>query len=480
MKLYCITLYIGLITTLGFTQPTLNILDYGAINDGKTINTQAIQQAIDACSNGGNGTVYFPAGKYLSGTLYLKSNVTLFLDKNAVLLGSTDLADYPETIPDYRSYTDNYTTRSLIYAEKQDHIKITGQGTIDGQGQLFPPERHPYHKRPFMIRMIECEHIVIENVTIQNSPMWVQHYLACTHLDITGITVKSRGANFNNDGLDIDGCHHVRISDCFIDSEDDAIVLKSTSERACENVSISHCTLTTLSNAIKCGTESVGGFKNIRISDCHIYDNFKSGIAMEIVDGGVMDGVLIDNITMDNVNHPLFIRLGNRARPYTKDAPKPKRGTMKNIIISNVTATRVGRYMEHGHTYRTLEFKFPHHIPASITGLPGQLPENITLENISIQYTGGSPHLDPDMKIPEAETNYPEFDVFGQLPAAGLFCRHVKNLTLENINLSFIEPDDRVSLYCEDVNGLFISNIKENSSALDNSRGVFKGVKRID
>jgi polygalacturonase len=480
LKLKTIISYIGFITTLGFTQPTLNILDYGAINDGKTLNTKVIQQAIDACSNAGNGTVYFPAGRYVSGTLYLKSNVTLYLDQNAVLLGSTDLDDYPQTIPDYRSYTDNYTIRSLIYAEKQHNIKITGQGTIDGQGQLFPPERHPYHKRPFMIRMIECENIAIENVTIQNSSMWVQHYLACTHLDITGITVKSRGANFNNDGLDIDGCHHVRISDCFIDSEDDAIVLKSTSERACENVSISHCTLTTLSNAIKCGTESVGGFKNIRISDCHIYDNFKSGIALEIVDGGVMDGVLIDNITMDNVNHPIFIRLGNRARPYTENAPKPGVGTMKNITITNVVANRIGRFMEHDHAYRTLRFKFDHHVPASITGLPGHAPENITLSNISIQYTGSSPYLDPGMEVPEAETLYPEFDVFGQLPAAGLFCRHVKNLTLENINLSFIEPDERVSLYCEDVQGLFLSNLKENSTALESSKQFFKEVKMID
>lgn len=462
-----------------FSQPVayFNILDYGAINDGKTINTKAIQAAINACNKTGTGAVYFPPGQYLSGTLFLKNNVSLFLDKKAILLGSANLEDYPECIPEIRSYTDNYTIRSLIYAEKQINISITGQGIIDGQGQLFPHERHPYHKRPYMVRMIECENITIEDVTIQNSPMWVQHYLACTNLNITGITVKSRGANFNNDGIDIDGCNHVRISNCYIDSEDDAIVLKSTFEKSCNDVSITHCTLTSLSNAIKCGTESNGGFQNIRISDCHIFNNWKSGIALEIVDGGLMDGIVVSNITMDNVNHPIFIRLGNRGRPVQEGQPKPDVGQVKNIIINNVIAKNVGRFIEHGHSYRTMEFEYEHHIPASITGLPGHSVENVILSNISIQYTGGSPNLNPKAAIPEKEKGYPEHDMFGQIPASGLFCRHVKNLTLDNINFSYIEKDERVPLYCEDVDGLHNSNVTTDVDLAHGVKHYYKDVK---
>lgn len=436
------------------TPGRFNVLEFGAVGDGVTLNTTAIQQAIDACAAAGTGEVYFPGGAWLSGTLVLKSNVTLHLADDAVLSGSTNLADYPEHIPEFRSYTDNYTTRSLIYAEKQTHIAITGKGTIDGQGQKFPAMRLPYQNRPYLIRMIECRQISLENFTIKNSPMWVQHYLACDHLNLSGLTVLSREANFNNDGIDIDGCHHVRITGCYVDSEDDAIVLKSTSNRACENVSISHCTLTSLSNAIKCGTESNGGFKNIRISDCHIFDTWNSGIALAIVDGGTMDGVVISNITLSNLNNLLYIRLGNRARPFLADGPKPGPGVVKNIIINNIVATQVGNYLPPAHTYRGFKPRFTGHVPLIIAGLPEHPVENVSLSNFIIQYTGGSEWIDPTQPVPEAEESYPEYAMFGQVPASAVFCRHVKNVTLANISTSFLQSDHRFPLVCEDVDGL--------------------------
>ncbi|MBN1350791.1 glycoside hydrolase family 28 protein [candidate division KSB1 bacterium] len=457
-----------------------NVLDYGAVGDGVKLNTTAIQQAIDACAAAGTGEVWFPGGTYLSGTLVLKRNVTLHLTADAVLLGSTTLADYPELIPEFRSYTDNYTSRSLIYAEKQTNIAIIGKGTIDGQGHKFPPIRHPYKNRPYMIRMIECSHISLENVTIQNSPMWVQHYLACDHLDISGMTVLSREANFNNDGIDIDGCHHVNISGCYVDSEDDAIVLKSTSNRACENVSISNCTLTSLSNAIKCGTESNGGFKNIRVSDCHIFETWNSGIALAIVDGGIMDGVVISNMTMHNLNNPLYIRLGNRARPVLPDAPKPATGTVKNIIISNIIATNVGNYLPPSHAYRGFKPRFDAHVPVIVAGLPDCPVENVSLSNVIIQYAGGSEFIDPALPVPEAEQRYPEYAMFGQVPASSVFCRHVKNLTLSNIKTYFLQPDHRFPIYCEDADGLVLHAFQTTGKTPDGKVQFLKDCQRLN
>ncbi|MGB2806329.1 MAG: glycoside hydrolase family 28 protein, partial [Sedimentisphaerales bacterium] len=307
-----------------------DVRDYGAKPDGKTLSTKSIQKAIDECAKQGGGTVYFPPGTFLSGTIYMKSNVTLRLDTGSTLLGSKNLKDYPPTVQAFRSYTDNYTDKSLIYGEKLQRIAITGNGTIDGQGAAF---KGPYKVRPYMIRIIQCQNVLVKDVTIQNSPMWVQHYLACDDVRIDGITVRSH-VNGNNDGIDIDSCHRVIISNCNVDSQDDAIVLKSTSARSCRNVTVSNCVLRSTCNALKMGTESNGGFQNIVITGCSIYDTHLAGIALEIVDGGTMDRVVISNIAMNGVGAPIFLRLGNRARPFKKDMEKPKIGVMRNVTIS--------------------------------------------------------------------------------------------------------------------------------------------------
>lgn len=411
-----------------------NVRGYGASGNGVTLVTKAIQGAIDACSKSGGGTVYFPPGKYLSGTLFLKSNITLSLDVGAVLLGSTDLKDYPVTVQSFRSYTDNYTDKSLIYGENLENISIVGRGVIDGQGAAFSG---PYKVRPYIIRIIECRNITVRDVTIQNSPMWVQHYLACENVNIDGITVHSR-VNKNNDGINIDSSEKVRISNCNITSGDDSIVLKSTSDRVCRDVTITNCVMSSLCNALKLGTESNGGFRNITITNCTIYDTNLSGIALELVDGGVFDRVNVSNITMDNVNSCIFIRLGNRARPYIKGAEKPGMGTLKNIIISNIQATNVDS------------------IGCSVTGLPGFPVENVLLENIRITFRGGGTPEDAAREIPEFPERYPEYKMFGNLPAYGFFCRHVKNLKFNHVDLGFEKTDCRPALVCEDVSALTI------------------------
>ena len=424
----------------------INILDYGAINDGKTLNTETIQRAIDHCSING-GKIVFPAGTYLTGTLYLKSNVTLSLGKGATLLGSTDLSDYPENLPAYTFFRKGIIKRALIYAEQKENIAIEGEGVIDGQGYAFkePVDKNinSYSVRPYVIWMIQCKKIRVEGIKLQNSGLWMQHYLACENMYIHNIEVYNH-SNKNNDMIDIDGCKDVIISDCRGDTDDDGITMKSTHAQPTENVTITNCIISSHCNAIKCGTESNAGFKNITISNCIIRPSKDreviygkpdgiSGISLEVVDGAEMNGVNISNIVMDGPAVPLFIRLGNRARGYDPDLGKPGIGSLKNITISNITAFNA-------HSYGS-----------SVTGIPNHPVKNLTMENIRIYYSGGGNKVDATRSVEEKETGYPEATMFGNLPAFGMFIRHAENISLKNIEFHLESSDERPPLYLEDI-----------------------------
>ena len=447
---------------------TFNITDYGAKGDGSTLNTKFIQSAIDDCSKAGGGTVNFPAGRYVSGTLFLKSHVTLNLEAGAILEGSKNLSDYPVTVSNIRSYTDSYTNKSLIYGDGLENIAITGHGTLDGNGAAFDEVTHElmkknlsesYKIRPYMIRIINCKDILIRDVTILNSPMWVQHYLLCEDVNIEGITVNSR-VNHNNDGIDIDACNRVRISNCDIISGDDAIVLKSTLDVPCKNIVVTNCNISSNCNAFKLGTETNGGFENITFSNSTIYDTGISGITLQMVDGGTLDRVSISNITMTNVSNAIFIRLGNRARVFKENMPKPGMGKMSNIIISNIQGDKIGN------------------TGCSITGLPSFPVKNITLENIRFSFKGGGTKDLVDLEIPENPEKYPEQSMFGKLPAYGFYCRHLENMTFNDIELDFSSPDARPAIICDDVAGLELYKIK--ARIIDNEALLrFKDVQNV-
>jgi polygalacturonase len=409
-----------------------NVRDFGAVGDGTQLDTKALQAAIDGCARAGGGTVRFPPGTYLSGTLFLKSNLVLHLEAGATLLGSRNLADYPPTIPAIRSFTDNYTERSLLYGENLERIALEGRGTIDGQGAAF---KGPYKVRPYLIRMIGCRDVAVQDLTLKDSPMWVQHYLACDGVRIDGLTVRSR-CNANNDGIDIDGCERVTIANCNIGSGDDAIVLKSTLDRACRNVAITNCLLSSDCNALKLGTESNGGFENIAISNCTIYDTRLSGLALELVDGGTLERVTVSNLTMRNARCPIFIRLGNRARPFQEGTAAPGLGRLRSVHISGIVAEGADQ------------------TGCSITGLPEHPAEDITLDNIRLRFTGGGTDGDARRAVPEQAAKYPEHSMFGVLPGYGFYCRHVRGLRLSRVSVEFAEPDRRPSLVCDEVEDL--------------------------
>lgn len=433
-----------------------SVLDHGAVGDGRTLNTAAIQKAIDAASAAGGGTVFFPAGQYVSGTIVLKDHVTLWLDNGSVLLASTDLADYPRHQIAYRSYTETYVNQALIFAEGAKSIGIVGRGVIDGRGghANFSVARGEdgYLRRPYLIRFITCEDVHVEGITLRDSPMWVQHYLACDRVTITGITVTSN-INHNNDMIDIDGCRDVHITGCTGDTGDDAITLKSTGERFCENVVVSNCTVGSNCNGIKMGTETTGGFRNITITNCAIrpstYENVlyshrggSGGVVLQMVDGGTLENVTVSNIAIQGTLSPIFIRLGNRARKHFAEAPAPGQGKLRNVLISNVVAFGAGK------------------LGCPITGLPDANIENVTLRDIRINTMGGGTLEDAGRVIAEKPDGYPECTMFGTLPAYGFFVRHVRGLTMDNVQVGFDKPDLRPALVFEDVHDLRLRSFR--------------------
>lgn len=439
-----------------------NILDFGAKTDTTFSSTRAIQEAIDACTRDGGGRVIVPTGNFVTGTIILKNYVELYLENGATLFGSKNIHDYPDIKPAYISLRTQGTTRQLIYAENANHIVISGFGEIDGQGRNFKVTR-PNDEgvlRPHLLRMISCQDIIVQNVSLRNSGAWMEHYLACERLQIRGIKIHNHCQinHHNNDGIDLDGCKNATVSDVVCDSDDDAITLKSTSSRACENIAITNCVVSSHSNAIKMGTETNGGFKNITISNCVVkpseYNDGEisglrtgiTGISLEIVDGGTMEGICISNIRIEGTHSPIFIRLANRARPYKEGEEITQIGTIKNVSINNVVIS--------------CEEK----IGCSITGIPGHPVNNIHLSNIYFQSGGGGQKEDANRKIPEKEKDYPEGIMFGDLPAYGFYIRHVQNISFIGGDLNTKNPDLRPAFYLDDVVNGELANLNLESS----------------
>ena len=419
-----------------------NIKKYGAVSDTTKYSTKALQRAIDACSKAGGGRVVVPAGNYKIGSIVLKSNVHLHLEHGATLYGSTRIEDYTPYATDYKSLRTQGTTVQLIYADKVENVVIDGYGTIDGRGRYFITNRGKDEgiTRPHLLRFLQSKNIVVRDITMRNSGCWMQHYLACDHVRIEGVTSFNRN-HFNNDGLDLDGCHDVIVSNCFVDSDDDGIVLKSTSPRLCENITISNCVVSSHCNAVKMGTETTGGFRNININNIVVMpspdQNEKfcgqwigiSAIALEIVDGGVMENINISNFTVEGTQAPIYIRLANRARPYLKGLEKPGVGRINDVRLSNITVYNAGT------------------IGSSITGIPGHCVRDIELSNITIHQKGGvTAEMMPKIYEKSADeriTKYPEGTSWGNLPAKGFFVRHARNIKFSNIVIKTELPDIR-------------------------------------
>jgi polygalacturonase len=294
---------------------------------------------------------------------------------------------------------------------------------------------------------------------LTSSATWNQHYLDCEDLFVDNIKVYNH-SNRNNDGIDIDGCRGVIITNSTFDSGDDAIVLKSTGLAPCENIVISNCVVSSFCNGIKMGTESTGGFRNINISNCVIKPSIHpdkpepnrnpdaigiTGLSLEIVDGGVMEGISVNNLTIEGTKCPVYVRLAGRNRKHRIDAPEPTMGRMSNISISNITAYGSANYA------------------CSVTGVPGYKIKNIKLSNFNIVQQGGLKKGDYLATLDDVEEKvkaYPQPTNWHNLPVSGLFIRHVEGITVSNFSIDADDYDPRPIFMAHDVNGLSIKDVQ--------------------
>ncbi|HEX8325779.1 MAG TPA: glycosyl hydrolase family 28-related protein [Tepidisphaeraceae bacterium] len=453
----------------------LNVRDFGAKGDGQAIDTPAINEAIIAANAAGGGTVHFPAGTYLAASIRLKSKVTLYLEAGSVIEAADHRvapADPPETRPEiqtrYQDFGHSYFQNSLIWGEKLHDVAILGPGLIHGKG--LESGVNPYYDRAKgereytsmskgagnkAISLRECT-----NVTLRDFSILHGGWFAILATGINNLTIDNLKIDTNRDGIDIDVCRNVRITNTSVNSPwDDGICLKASFAlgyaQACENITISDCLLAgnfiegTLidgtfkrpppeyrsyrTGRIKFGTESNGDFKNITITNC-VFDESR-GIAIESVDGSHIEDVTISNIAMRNVpNSPIFLRLGSRLRGPGESTVV---GSIKRVNISNVVASGVRRGLG-----------------SIIAGIPGHPVEDITFSNLHFIHEGGGTEEQANRIPPEREKDYPEPGMFGATPGYGLFVRHARNVVLNNISFEIAKPDHRAPFAFTDVTGV--------------------------
>ena len=453
-----------------------DVRSFGAIGDGKAIDSLAINRAIAAAGSMG-GTVYFPAGRYACYSLHLKSAVSLYLDQGCVIIaadtprqGTTSGYDPAEPNAPWETFQDfghNHWHNSLIWGENIHDVAIFGPGLIWGRGLARgqdDPEL-PIAQAPGVgnkaIALKNCHNILFRDLSM----------LACGHFAIlaTGVdnlTIDNLKIDTNRDGINIDCCRNVHISNCSVNSPwDDAICPKSSFAlgyaRSTENVTIANCYVTggyevgslldgtfkpfpetnhgwQPTGRIKCGTESNGGFKNITVANC-VFESCR-GLALETVDGGIMEDITVTGVTMRDIrNAPLFLRLGSRLRG---PAGTPV-GTLKRVLISNVTCNAPLNDM-----------------PSIISGVPGHAVEDIKISNCSFLHRGGGTAKMAALHPPKRPSDYPEPARFGPLPAQHFYIRHARNLEFNNVELRAVTVDARPSFWLSDVNSVDLMHVK--------------------
>ena len=447
-------------TTAHAQQPgRFDVSQFGAAGDGKTVDTAAINKAIDAAAAAGGGTVVFHAGTYVSGSIHLKSHVALLIDHGATIeAGPIDTAPCDAPEPNqwdkFQDFGHSHWHNSLIYGEDLDDVAIYGTGTIHGTALSRSANANsPAGTGNKAIALKNSRNITIRDITISHGG-----HFAILATGVDNLTVDNVKIDTNRDGIDVDACRNVRISNMTVNSPfDDGICLKSSYglgvARATENVTITNCQVSGFDEGtyldgtfkrtvkyggtrdrgptgrIKFGTESSGAFRNIAITNSVF--TYCRGLAIETVDGGDTEDVTIDNLTMrDIVSAPIFIRRGNRARTPGDPAP----GTLRRINISNVVASGVRDQQG-----------------ILISGIPGYPVEDLRMSNIRIHYTGGGTAADAALDPEEKEKDYPEPDMFGRLPSYAFFARHIIGLDMRDADFSFEKSEARPALQLRDV-----------------------------
>ena len=447
-----------------------DVVAFGAKGDGKAIDTPAINRAIEAAGAAGGGVVQFPAGSYLCFSIHLKSNVSLWLDPGAKIIAaetpSSGSGGYDAPEPNqwdmYQDFGHSHWHNSLIWGEGVSNVSILGPGLIWGKGlsRGWADKALAAGVGNKSIALKNCH-----NVTLRDFSILHGGHFGILATGVDNLTIDNVLIDTNRDAIDIDCCRNVRVSNCTVNSPwDDGICLKSSyglgTARSTDNVTVANCYVTggyeegsvldgswkrfspdqhvARNGRIKFGTESNGGFRNITITNC-VIENCR-GIALETVDGAMLEDVSISNITMrEIVDVPFFLRLGRRMRG---PAGVPI-GELRRVLISNVVAS----------------VSNPHQA-AIVSGLPGHPIEDVRFSNIQLRVPGGGTSDEAAIQPPEIESDYPEPNRFGPMPAYGFFIRHVKGIELRDVEIQTEKPEARPAFALNDVDGADFSRIK--------------------
>lgn len=429
--------------------PIFDTRRFGAVADRKTLSSGAVQSAIDAAAGAGGGIVYCPPGDYLIGSIELKSNIKLYLSAGATLWGSTDRKDYDQAnkLPAVGAHHATYNPSHLVFARHAENVAITGQGTVDGQGESFwilrptRPNHLPKEWRPGrLIAFLNCRNVLVEDVPLRNSPGWMLWPLGCEQVRIHRVRIFTDWMGPNVDGIDVDCCRHVHVSDCHIDTGDDCIALKSSvnmlgETRPCEHVTVTNCTLRSACCAVRLGYEGDGPIRNCTFSNLSVF-NSRTGINMlvprdtanQIEHGPTIANIAFSNIVMDT-RIPVYLWVAD-------DAAAP--GSIRNVAISDVQAT----------TER-----------ASYIGGSRTIPiENVRLSRVDLTVRGQT-----DSEFAErVPYPYPVFDYWTKrgIPHA-LYCRHVRGLDLSHVRVHWDHAVGpwRSALRCESVEDLVVDGL---------------------
>jgi polygalacturonase len=448
-----------------------NVRDFGATGDGKTLDSPFINKAIEEAASKGGGQIYFPAGTYLSVSIRLKSNISLYIEQGAVILAATptDIYKYDDPEPNkwgdslqYQDFGHSHWRNSLIWGENLHDVSILGPGLIWGKGLVRGSgsggDKAGNGNKSISLKW--CRNVILRDFSIL-----MGGWFGILATGVDNLTIDNLKIDTNRDGMDIDCCANVRISNCYVNSpRDDGICLKSSYglgvAKATENVTITNCQVSGFTEGslldgtykrndqaaggngptgrIKFGTESNGGFKNITISNCVFV--YCRGLALESVDGALLEDITISNITMKDIcNAPIFLRLGERMRG-PKDAAV---GKLRRVLISDITV-----------------YNADYKNGCIISGNQGQDIEDVRLSNIRIYFNGGGTAEQAAREVPGFEKEYPEPYRFGTMPSYGFFVRHVKDIQFNNVEVSLLKDDMRPAFYLDDAKGVEFNFVK--------------------
>ncbi len=467
-------LFIILLPFTGFSQNSASFYDvrnYGAIGDSTTINTKAIQTAIDSCSANGGGTVFFaPNNVFLTGTIEVKSNVTLHLEGNARIIGSDYLKDYRDNVGGC-PYGEGIT-RALVYADGAQNIALTGTGCIDGGNRgkkntpsecakLLDENGEKSHNRPVAIRLRNCKRVRMSNLLFTNSRSWFTHLQFCSDIVINGITID----NPYQDGFNIESCVDVRISDCSLDCWDDGFALTTShKDKPCRNFTITNCTVKSHWSAIRFGPLSKGDFENILFSNMILHDCDGGGIKIDPCEGGAVRNCLFNNFRMEQVQGPICIQSARWPNIGVGNWDEQGRKLMPASPIHDLQFTNMIIHAKGG------QANDPNHNPIIwIHGHPEATAKNLTFENIQITVPGGGTKEHAyrrdmrdvnEIKWDEAGYWYTNKSAFGVPPSYGLYARNVEGLELQNIEFRLENEDARPAMFWNQCKDVLVSGAK--------------------